>query len=68
MRKFDIVFKHKNKNVAYRNLKGHVAIKTMKDLRKKGFKPIALTDSYGYIEILSLKELEDVFIDDPIYN
>jgi len=59
MRKFNVVFWHKKKNVVYRDLEGLKAIKLMEDLTKKGFQVYASTYSFGIHDVLTLSEMKE---------
>lgn len=62
MKKFDVVIRYKGKNIAYQNLTGERAIKTMEELKKRGFNPVAVTNANGITEQLNLKEMKQTII------
>ena len=62
MRKFDVALIHRDRLVSYKDLDGKKAIKLMKSLKPRGFATIAITNSCGYTELLTLKEMENIVI------
>ena len=62
VRGFEIEIAHKGKTLRYNPLNGREAISAMEELKQRGFDPVAVTETMGTDECLTLEEMKETVL------